>query len=148
MQLHFEGSSQMNSPREKVYALLTDPAFISSALPDAEEVRIIDGTTFEAEMKLNVAVVSAAVRMKMTVEKTAPPSKARLLAEGGGGGSALKIVSTFDLSGDSPTTLVWSADAEVGGVMAGIGASLLKGFAARKVEELFSGLTSAVEAAK
>ena len=148
MQLHFEGSNQMSPSREKVYALLTDPVFISKTLPDAEEVKILDGATFEAKMKLRVAVVSAAVKMKMTVEKTAPPSKARLLAEGAGSGSALKIVSVFDLSGDSPTTMAWSADAEIGGVMAGIGSSLLKGFAAKKVQELFTAITRAVEGAK
>jgi len=40
----------------------------------------------------------------------------------------------FDLSGDSPVTMKWSADAEITGVMAGLGSTLLKGFATKKVK--------------
>ncbi len=147
MQLHLEGSNSMNSSRERVYSLLTDPVFISKTLPDAEDVRVLDGSSLEAKMKLRVAVVSTSLRMKMTVVRDDPPSKARLRAEGTGGGSTLKISSVFELQGDSPTTMSWSADAEIGGVMAGIGSTLLKGFAAKKVSEIFAGITRAVEGA-
>ncbi len=146
MNIHLDGSNAIHSPREKVYSLLTDPNFISKSLPDSEDVRVIDGSSLEARMKLRIAVVSTTMRMKLRVERTAPPSKATLVAEGAGSGSTLKITSVFDLSGDSQTTMAWSADAEVGGVMAGIGSSLLKGFAAKKVAEIFSGITKAVEA--
>ncbi len=145
MQLHLEGSNTMGSKREKVYALLTDPAFISKTLTDAEDVRVLDSSTLEARMRLRIAVVSATLKMKMRVERTAPPSKATLLAEGSGSGSSLKITSAFELSGDSPTMMTWSADAEITGVMAGIGSTLLKGFATRKVGEIFNGITRAVE---
>ena len=145
MQLHLEGSNSMNSPREKVYSLLTDPAFISKALPDSEDVRVLDGKSLEAKMKLRIAVVTATLRTRITVERTEPPNKAALLAEGTGSGSSMKIRSTFYLSGESTTNMAWSADAEVGGVMAGIGSALLKGFETKKVAEIFSGITKAVE---
>ncbi|HXY56563.1 MAG TPA: SRPBCC domain-containing protein [Nitrososphaerales archaeon] len=147
MQLHLEGTNSIASPRENVYSLLTDPGFISKSLPDAEEVRVLDATSLEARMKLRIAVVSTALKMKMTIEKTAPPSKATLLAEGAGSGSALKIRSAFELSGDATTNIAWAADAEITGVMAGIGSTLLRGFAAKKVAEIFSDITRAIEAA-
>jgi len=146
MKLHLQGSNTLNSSREKVYSLLTDPNFISKTLPDAEDVRVFDGSSLEAKMKLRVAVVSTTLRMKMTVVRTAPPLEATLVAEGTGSGSSLKITSVFDLSEDSPTMMAWSADAEIGGVMAGIGSTLLKGFATKKVAEIFSGIIKAVEA--
>lgn len=146
MKLHLEGSNAMSSSREKVYSLLTDPNFISKSLPDAEDVRILDGSSLEAKMKLRIAVVSTTLKMKLTVDRTVPPSKATLVAEGTGSGSSLKITSVFDLSEDSPTIMAWSADADVSGVMAGIGSTLLKGFATKKVAEIFSGITKAVEA--
>ena len=145
MQLHLEGSNEINSPKQRVYSLLTDPSFVSRTLPDAEEVRVLDGASLEAKLKLKVAVVSATMKMKMTIEKTSPPDKASLVAEGAGSGSTMKIRSTFDLSGDAPTTMAWAADAEITGIMAGMGSSLLKGFANKKVAELFSGISKAVE---
>lgn len=147
VQLHLEGSNSIKAPREKVFELLTDPRFIASTLPDADEVRVLDGSSLEARMKLRVAVVSSSLRVKMAVGKTSPPSRATLTAEGNGSGSTIKITSVFELTGGSPTVMTWSADAEIGGVMAGLGSALLKGFATKKVAEIFSGITKAVEGA-
>jgi carbon monoxide dehydrogenase subunit G len=137
----------MKAPREKVYALLTDPKFLAKTLPDAEEVRVLDDSNLEARVKLRIAVVTSSMKLKLRVSRVDPPSRAALLAEGSGSGSNLKITSTFDLSGDMPTTMAWSADAEITGVMAGIGSTLLKGFATKKVGEIFSGITKSVEEA-
>lgn len=145
MQLHLEGSNAISAPGSKVYSLLTDPSFVAKTLPDSEDVRVIDGSTLEAKVKLRIAVVSSTMRMRMTIERASPPTKAKLVAEGSGSGSNMKITSVFELSGESPTTMRWSADAEITGVMAGIGSSLLKGFAAKKVGEIFTGITKAVE---
>ncbi|MDG6965407.1 MAG: SRPBCC family protein [Nitrososphaerota archaeon] len=147
MQLHLDGSTVINAPQGKVYALLTDPNFIAKTLPDAEDVHVLDAQSLEARMKLRVAVVSSALKVKMSISKTAPGSKATLVAEGTGSGSAMKITSVFDLAGGSSTTMGWSADAEITGVMAGLGSSLLKGFATKKVAEIFEGITKAIEEA-
>ena len=147
MQIHLEGSTSINATREKAYALLTEPSFLAKTIPDAEGVRVIDGSTLEASLKVRVAVVSSTLKVRMTVADKEPPARARLLAEGSGSGSSLKISSVFTLAGDSPVTMSWSADAEIGGVMAGLGSTLLRGFAARKVDEIFGGITAAVEKA-
>jgi carbon monoxide dehydrogenase subunit G len=147
MQLHLEGSNTINAPGAKVYSLLTDPNFVAKTLPDAEDVRVVDGSTLEARVRLRIAVVSSALKMRMTIQRTLPTTRATLVAEGSGSGSSMKITSVFELSGDSPATMRWSADADISGVMAGIGSTLLKGFATKKVSEIFEGITKAVEAA-
>jgi uncharacterized protein len=146
MQLHLDGSNIIKGDGGRVYSLLTDPNFIAKNLPDAEDVRVIDGSSLEAKIKLRIAVVSSTMKMRMTIDSTSPPTEAMLLAEGSGSGSSMKITSVFKLSGGAPTTMKWSADAEITGVMAGIGSSLLKGFATKKVGEIFTGITKAVEA--
>ncbi len=145
MQLHLDGSNSINAPREKVFSLLTDPNFLAKSLPDAEDVRVLDSTSLEAKLKLRIAVVSSSLKMKMTVTGVERPSKASLLAEGTGSGSIIKIASVFNLEGDVPTVMKWSADAEITGVMSGLGSSLLKGFATKKVAEIFEGITKSVE---
>ncbi len=145
MQLHLDGSDTIGAPRERVYSLLTDPNFLAKSLPDAEDVKVIDGSSLEAKLKLRIAIVSSSIKMKMTVNKVEPPVKASLLAEGTGSGSSLKISSVFTLAGDAETAMSWSADAEITGVMAGLGSSLLKGFATKKVAEIFGDITKAVE---
>ncbi|MDG6902624.1 MAG: SRPBCC family protein [Nitrososphaerota archaeon] len=147
MQLHLEGSNAIKASADRVYSMLTDPGFVAKTLPDAEDVRVLDGSSLEAKIKLRIAVVSSTLRMRLTIGKTAPPTKATMTAEGSGSGSAMKITSVFELSGGPSTTMRWSADADITGVMAGIGSTLLKGFATKKVSEIFTSITAAVEAA-
>jgi uncharacterized protein len=146
MQLHLDGSNSINAARERVFGLLTDPGFLAKSLPDAEDVHLLGPDSLEAKIKLRVAVVSSTLKMKMTITEKTPTSGATLLAEGTGSGSAIKINSHFSLRGDLPTTMAWSADAEITGVMAGMGSTLLRGFATKKVAEIFQGITKAVEA--
>jgi carbon monoxide dehydrogenase subunit G len=145
VQIHLDGSTAIGTTRERAYSLLTDPSFLAKTIPDAEGVEVVDSATLEARIKVRVAVVSSTLRMRMTVAEKQPPFSAKLLAEGAGSGSTLKMTSVFRLEGDSPVTMTWSAEADVGGVMAGLGSTLLKSFAAKKVEEIFGGVTTAIE---
>ncbi len=146
MQIHLDGSNSMNAKRDTVFRLLTDPNFLAKTLPDAEDVHVLDDKSLEAKLKLRIAIVASTLKVRMTVTDKEAPAKAKLLAEGSGGGSTVKILSSFGLEGDNPTTMSWSADAELTGVMAGLGSTLLKGFATKKVAEIFSGITKAIEA--
>jgi len=146
LNLHLDGTNTIQAPRDRVYALLTSPEFLSRSLPDAEEVRVTGPQSLEARLKVRVAVVSSTLKMMLNIAKTDPPTKATLTAEGEGSGSHLKIASVFTLSGESSTSMGWAADAEITGVMAGLGSTLLKGFATKKVAEIFEGITKAVEA--
>ena len=145
MQLHFDGSASVAANKQRVYSLLTDPNFVAKNLPEAEDARVIDASSLEARLKVRVAVVSSKLNVKMSIIEKEPHSKATLVADGSGSGSTVKIRSTFTLEGDGETTMKWSADADINGVMAGIGSTLLKGYATKKVSELFTGITRAIE---
>lgn len=145
MEVHLSGSNSINATRQAIFDRLTSPDFLAKALPDSEEVRVIDGSTLEAKVRVRVAVVSATLKVRVTVAGKVPPEKATLQVDGSGSGSTLRIASTFTLTGDSPAQMNWTADADMTGVMAGLGSALLKSFATRKVDEIFSGITRAIE---
>jgi len=145
MQLHLDGSNSIGANRETAFRLLTDPNFLATTLPYAEDVHVLDGKSLEAKIKLKLAVISSTLRLKMTVGEEEAPVRAKLLAEGNGSGSSMKIVSTFTLAGDKPTIMKWAADAEITGVMAGLGSTILKGLATKKIAEIFDNITRAVE---
>jgi carbon monoxide dehydrogenase subunit G len=147
LELHLSGSVSIDAPRQTVFERLTDVGFLAKSLPDSEEVRVMDASTIEAKMKLKVSVVSSTHKFRLTVAAREPPAKAALNVEGSGSGSSLKISSSFNLVGDSPTRMDWTADAEVGGIIAGLGSTLLKSFASKKVDEIFAGITKAIEQA-
>ena len=145
MQLHLEGSEELNLQRERVFGLLTDPAFLAKTLPDAKDVTVFDDGTVQAKIKIGISLVTASMQVKLRLTDKIPPQHARLIAEGSGSGSNMKITSDFDLEGEKPTKMRWAADAEITGIMAGIGSTILKGFSEKKVDEIFQGIKKAME---
>lgn len=145
MNVHFEGSVSINAKRDVVYGMLTDPNFIAKNLPDAEEVHVIDDSHLEAKMKVRVAIVSSSLRVKLSILNKEPTTKATLIADGSGSGSNVKITSAFTLSGDESTMVAWTSDAEITGVIAGLGMTILKGYSTKKVTEIFGGITKSIE---
>ncbi len=147
MRLHLEGQEDLTLPRERAFQLLTDSAFIAKSLPDAQETKVIDESSLDARMKIGISFLTTNMNVHMKIADKVPSQHARLLVDGTGSGSSMKITSDFDLEGDSPTKMKWVADAEITGVMAGIGSSILKGFAEKKVKEIFDGIKKAMEQA-
>jgi carbon monoxide dehydrogenase subunit G len=147
MQLHLEGAEDLKLPRERVFQLLTDSKFIAKSLPDAQETKVIDDSNLEAKMKIGISFLTTNMNTKMKIADKVPPQHAKLLVEGSGSGSNIKITSDFNLEGDNPTKMRWVADADITGVMAGIGSSIIKGFAEKKVKEIFTGIKKAMEEA-
>lgn len=147
MQLHLEGGEDLALSRQRVFQLLTDSTFIAKSLPDAQETKVMDDSSIEARMKIGISFLTTNMNVKMKIVDKQPPQHARLIVEGAGSGSNMKITSDFDLEGDTATKMKWVADAEISGVMAGIGSSILKGFAEKKVKEIFEGIKKAMEQA-
>ena len=148
MHLHLEGSNELKVDRETAYQRLTNLEIMAKALPDAEDVKIIDSDNAEATIKLRIALVSTRLRMKIRILGKEPPSHAELSAEGSGTGSHVKLSSVFDLEqepGSSVTKMSWSSEAEITGLMAGIGSTMLKGFAEKRVAEIFDAIGVAIE---
>ena len=145
MELHLAGSEELDLPREKVFSLLTDPSFLAKTLPDARDVSVLEDGTVQAKIKIGISLVSASMQVKMKITDKVPPGHARLVAEGTGSGSSMKITSDFDLEGDGPTRMKWAASAEITGIMAGMGSTILKGFSEKKVAEIFQGIKNAME---
>jgi uncharacterized protein len=147
MQLHLEGSENLTLPKERVFSLLTDSNFIAKSLPDAQETKVLEDGSIEAQMKIGISFLTTKMNVKMRITDKVQPTHARMLVDGTGSGSTMKITSDFDLEGDSATKMKWVADAEITGVMAGIGSSILKGFSEKKVKEIFEGIKKAMEQA-
>ncbi len=145
MQIHLAGSEELRLKRERVFQLLTDPNFIAKSIPDSQDVKVTGDDTVDAKMKVGISFVTMRMQVKMKIVDKVAPSHARLLVEGSGSGSSMKITSDFDLEGENPATMKWAADADISGVMAGIGSTILKGFAEKKVAEIFQGIKNAME---
>jgi len=117
-----------------------------STIPDLQSSKILDKDHFEAKIKVGISVVRGTVDMKFEIRDKTGGNHAKLIGDGSGAGSKMHIESVLDLSPDgSGTKMGWSADADLGGLMAGIGSQILKGQSEKQVAQIFANIKAKLE---
>ncbi len=145
--MHFEGTVQIDAPRDKTWAFLTDPDRVASCGPGVESVEEIDDTNFRVKAKVGVGFISARFVVNMTFAELVEPDKAAIKASGQAPGSAVDATGQMSLSGppEGPTTMDWTADVDVSGSLAGVGARLMEGTANKLVGQTFDCIKAKLE---
>jgi carbon monoxide dehydrogenase subunit G len=146
MKFHLDGNITINSPLDKVYSSLTDPNFMVTCIPDLQSHEVLDHENFKARIRIGIALVRGTVDMKLRLEDKRPPSHAKLVGDGSGAGSRMHIESVFDLKANGDITdMIWTAESDLSGLIAGIGGSVLKGQSEKQVSQIFSNIKSKLE---
>ena len=108
-----EGQRRFAAPPERVYALLTDPDVIASAMPAVRGHTVIDADRWEAKVKPPLPLAPS-IRIRFEVQERRPPEHAALHAHGGGA----DVHSTFDLAPDGDGTLMhWRTELHLTGLL-------------------------------
>lgn len=147
MKFHLDGKYTVNSPVDRTFESLTTPAFMVSCIPDLQSNKIHDSDHFDAKIRVGISLVKGTVDMKFALQDKQPPNHAKLIGDGSGAGSKMHFESIFDLSPNGNSTqVIWSADADLSGLIAGIGGSVLKGQSEKQVNQIFYNIKSKLEA--
>ena len=146
--MHFEGTVQINAPRDKVWAFLIDPNQVGSCGPGVESIDVIDDTHFKAAAKVGVGFISARFNVNMELVDLEAPDKANIKAHGQAPGSAVDATATMNLSdGDGGgTQMDWVADVNISGTLASVGARLIEGTANKMIGQTFDCIRAKLEA--
>ncbi|MGH2406572.1 MAG: CoxG family protein [Candidatus Limnocylindrales bacterium] len=147
--MHFEGSVEIAASRQKTWAFLMDPNQVGSCGPGVESIEIVDATHFRARAKVGVGFISARFLMQMQLAELEPPSKATILAHGQAPGSAVDATAHMALrDGDAAgsTVMDWSADVNLSGTLASLGARMIEGTAHKMIGQTFDCIRAKLEA--
>jgi carbon monoxide dehydrogenase subunit G len=108
-----KGERRFDAPPERVFAMLTDPDVVASAIPAVKGHRIVDDGHWEARVKLPVPLApKLTVRFELVDRR--PPEHASLRAHGAG----TDVASSFDLVADGDgTALRWQAEIHLSGAV-------------------------------
>ncbi len=146
MKFHMDGKIEISAKAERIFASLSDPEFMASCIPDMQSYNVIDKDHFVAKVKVGIGIVRGTVEMKFDLREKQPPSHAKLVGDGSGAGSKMHVESVFDLaSKGNSTEMRWAADADLSGLIAGIGGSILKGQSEKQVAQIFQNVRSKLE---
>jgi carbon monoxide dehydrogenase subunit G len=146
--MHFEGTVQINAPRDKVWAFLIDPNQVGSCGPGVESIEVIDDTHFKATAKVGVGFISARFVVNMELVDLEAPDRANIKAHGQAPGSAVDATATMNLSdgGGGGTQMDWLADVAISGTLASVGARLIEGTANKMIGQTFDCIRTKLEA--
>jgi carbon monoxide dehydrogenase subunit G len=146
--MHFEGTVQINAPRDTVWAFLIDPNQVGSCGPGVESIEVIDDTHFKATAKVGVGFISARFVVNMEFVDLDPPNVANIKAHGQAPGSAVDATAAMNLSDGEAggTQMDWQADVNISGTLASVGARLIEGTANKMIGQTFDCIRTKLEA--
>ncbi len=145
--MHFEGSVPIRASREKVWAFVIDPEQVGQCGPGVEKIELVDATHFKATAKVGIGFISARFNVDMTFAELVAPDKAVIKAHGQAPGSAVDADALMELSDgpDGTTVMDWSAEVNIAGTLAGVGARLIEGTANKMIGQTFDCMRSKLE---
>jgi carbon monoxide dehydrogenase subunit G len=138
--MEFSGTVEIPATRAKVFAFVTDPDKVGACGPGAESIEVIDPTHFRAKAKVGVGFITARFVVDLEIAEQQPPDMAVIKAHGQAPGSAVDAVGRMTLTdGAEPntTTLQWSADVNLSGMLASVGARMVEGTANKMIGQTF-----------
>jgi carbon monoxide dehydrogenase subunit G len=146
--MQFQGTVQINAPRDRVWLFVMDPNQVGQCGPGVESIEVIDDSHFKATAKVGVGFISARFVVNMEFSDVHAPENATIKAHGQAPGSAVDATAVMRLSNDpnGGTTMDWSADVRISGTLASVGARLIDGTANKMIGQTFDCMKAKLEA--
>jgi len=145
--MKIEGSSDIPAPRDRVWSAFLDPAVISTAIPGCEKLEALGNDEFKATLKIGVAAVKGTFEGRVKLSDKKPPESYRLSADGSGGPGFVKADTLITLTEiDGGTRVSYSADVQVGGLVAGVGQRMLGGVSKMMADQFFGKMSDLLKA--
>jgi len=139
--MKIDGTHRINAPRERVYALLTDPEVLRRCIPGCESLEKIEENAYAATLKAGVGMVKGTFKGNVKLEEMRRPEHYRLAVDGKGGPGFVKGTGDFDLEDQDGATLIrYTGEMQVGGTIAGIGQRMIQGAARMMASRFFTAL--------
>jgi uncharacterized protein len=132
------GSYTFDVPPEQVWALLMDPAVISSCIPGCDTFEATGENSYRARLTIALAAITGSYDGQVTLSDLVPHTSYRLTAEGKGRPGFVKGNAAVTLRAEGATTIVDVAGTvQTGGPIARLGQRLLGGVSKMMLDRFF-----------
>ena len=145
--MKLDGSYTFDAPRQLVWDTMQDPEALRKAIPGVESFEQTAPNEYQAKMKMGVAAIKGTYNGKIKLFDQQEPSHYKLSIDASGTPGFVRGEGTFELVEDGPdkTTMNWSGDAQIGGLVAGVGQRMLGGVAKMTVGQLWKAIESQIK---
>ena len=145
--MKLSGSYEINTPRDKVFAAITDPDVLQRSIEGCEKMVKTAEDTYDAHLKLGIAGLKGSYVGKVQLKDMKAPESYTLLMEGKGAPGFVKGSAKINLTDKGEKTeLRYESDVQVGGMIAAIGSRLIEAVAKKMADDFFKRFAQQVEA--
>jgi len=139
--MKIEGNQELHLPRERIYALLTNPEVLRRCIPGCESLQEVGDSAYAATMRAGVGAIKGNFKGSVRLEDMRPPEHYRIAVEAKGGPGFVKGSGDFDLEEKNSGTLIrYAGEMQVGGIIAGVGQRMIEAAAKMMASRFFAAL--------
>jgi carbon monoxide dehydrogenase subunit G len=137
--MKFDGGCDLGAPVALVFERLNDPAVLQQCIPGCEKMEKTGEDRYNAHMKMGLAAIKGSFVGTVRVTDKQAPNRYTLNIEGRGAPGFVNGKAVIELSAAGErTNLRYSAEAQVGGLIAAVGSRLIEAAAKKMAEEFFA----------
>jgi carbon monoxide dehydrogenase subunit G len=116
------GTQTVPALRDRVFAMLLDPAVLQRAIPGCEEIAPTEAGAFHIKMSAGIASIRGKVEGQIKIQESRAPEHYKLAMSGKGMGSFVEGWADIDLAeADGATEVKYAGEAKIGGMIAAVG---------------------------
>lgn len=146
--MKLEGSYEIPAPRQTVWEAFLDVERVRQAIPGCEKMEPLGKDEYKATLKVGVASVKGTFEGKVRIGDQKPTESYRLFAEGSGSPGFVRSDTLITFTDTTAGTKVgYSADVQVGGLIAGVGQRMLGGVSKMMADQFFHRMSELVTSA-
>lgn len=144
--MKLEGSYDIPVARDRVWAAFLDPEVLRQAIPGCEKLEAAGNGEYKATMKIGVAAVKGTFEGKVRLFDLKEPESYKMAVEGSGGPGFIRGETQISLADAGGGTKVsYTADVQVGGLIAGVGQRMLGGVSKMMADQFFNKMGSLLQ---
>lgn len=137
--MNLDGSAVLHGSPEAVWAALTDPAVLARTIPGCLALERVGEDSYRMDVSVGVGAVKGTYAGEVHLTDQNRPKSYVMHASGAGAPGQVRATVTIELAPDGDgTVLTYSADAVVGGPVAGVGQRMITGVAKRLAAQFFT----------
>jgi hypothetical protein len=144
--MDISGSYSFNAAPDLVWALLMDPAVLSSCIPGCDRFEPDGDDRYRVTLTVGLAAITGTYQGTVILTDKVPPTSYGLVVEGQGRPGFVKGTTAIVLRAEGATTAVdVSASVQTGGAIARIGQRLIGSVAKMMMDRFFECLRSKLQ---
>ena len=139
--MNLDGGAVLHADPEKVWSVITDPAVLARTTPGCESLEQVGDDSYKMQVSVGVGAIRGSYAGEVRLSDKEHPTSYVMHASGAGAPGNVRATVTIGLAPTGEgTALTYSADAVVGGPVAGVGQRMMTGVAKRMAGQFFKAI--------